>query len=271
MMRLVTDGNGSTPVAKGGDDTCPMMVEELRIYGGGAAHRIQQKNSRLNADTELFIMPPSRVFSLEHSLEQLKLPWSSENAFSVLAKCVALDEALVKIREKWKTFPLICQRQLMIMLASELEAESSLASHIGTLASHVLASENADGWLRHLAASSIGASTAIPMYFQCHPLFSEHALSPPQRTPLPEESVVCSAAQPSRDSAIEAVARAPPVSKTFHFVSKPVRPSFTAPIAAVSAPTSVEVYKPKHIAELVDCDEEEPEAKKGPQKKKRCR
>ncbi len=157
------------------------------------------------------------------------------------------------------------------MLVSELEGESSLASHVGTLASLVLTSEISDGWLSYLAASSIGTSSAIPTNFLCNPLFSENVLSP-QRTPLPDELLVCSATQTSRDSGVEAVARAPLAPKTNNFVPKPMRPAFSAPIVAtVCAPSSIEVHKPKHIAELVDGDVEEPEAKKGPQKKKRCR
>ena len=214
-------------------------------------------------------MHPSRMFSFELTLEQLKHPWSSENAFSVFAKSLALHEALTKIREKWITIPLICQRQLMMMLASELEANCSIASHFQTLGSHVLMSENADDWLRYLASSSRCMSETMMLCVQPQSLFCSHLQLLP-RTTLPDESAACTSGQ-SGDSA-DVVARAATVSKTNHFVQKPIRFTMTAPaVAAISAPTISEVYKPKNIAELVDFDAEEPDVKKGSQKKKRCR
>jgi hypothetical protein len=208
-----------------------------------------------------------RVFSFEQFLEQLKHPWSCENSFSVFAKSVAVDEALGKVREKWNSIALICQRQLMMMLASESEADSSLTNHLETLASHVLVSENADDWLRYIATSSRGIST-IMLSIQYHSLFSHLVTSPP-RTPLPDESVVCFPSGQSSDP-VQAVTRAAPVSKTHHLVPKAI--SSAAPVVLTApALTTSEIYKPKNIAELVDCDEEEFDAKKGPRKKKRCR
>ncbi len=220
----------------------------------------------------LLTMPPSRVFSFEQTLEQLKHPWSSENAFSVLAKSAAIDDALSKIREKWDTLPLICRRQLMIMLASELEHETSLKSHMDALASHVLQSENSDDWLRYIASTSTGAPTPFAFNVSHQPLFSEH-VPLPERTCLPDESVVCKPPEERAMPSAAVVARAA-ASKTVISVAKPTRPlpPVAAPaVAAVRAPSRVDTYKPKNMAELVDFDPVEPEVQKGPQKKKRCR
>ena len=219
----------------------------------------------------LLAMPPSRVFSFEQTLEQLKHPWSSENAFSVLAKSAAMDDALSKIREKWDTIPLICRRQLMIMLASELEHETSLKSHMDALASDVLRSENNDDWLRYIASTSTGAPTPFAFNVSHQPLFSEVVPSP-ERTCLPDESLVCKPPEQSAMPSVAVVARAS-ASKTAISAPKATRPPppVAAPaVAAARAPSRVDAYKPKNIAELVDFDPVEPEVK-GPQKKKRCR
>ncbi len=168
----------------------------------------------------------------------------------------------------------------MIMLASELEADSSFTCLIETFASNVLVSENADDWLRYLASFSRGSSATVPFRVQHQPLFS-HIVSSPQRTTLPDESVVCGPLALSANS-FEVVARAALEPKANHIVSKPIRandfgqkpfrlPNTAPVVTAVPAPTAVEVYKPKHVAELLDFDAEEPDTKKGPQKKRRCR
>ncbi len=219
---------------------------------------------------DAFCMPPSRSFSFEQSLEQLKLPWSSENA--VLAKSCTVDESLSRIREKWTTIPLLCQRQIMIMLASELEADSSLIGPMEELASHAVTSENTDGWLRYLMSSSSGAFSMAQVHVLHQPLFPE-CINITDRTSLPEESAACSAAGPSGQPLAQVVAPAALAPKTANIVPKPTRPPIAAPVAtAVSAASSAEVSKPKNVAELVDSDPDEPEVKKGPlAKKRRCR
>jgi hypothetical protein len=124
------------------------------------------------------------LFSFEQSLEQLKLPWSSENTFSVLAKGCTVDEGLAKIREKWTSIPLLCQRQIMIMLANELEADTSLIRPMEELASQIDMSEHADDWLRYFVSSSNGTTFMAQVNVLHQPLFPE-CISLPDRTSLP--------------------------------------------------------------------------------------
>jgi hypothetical protein len=215
-------------------------------------------------------MPPSRLFSFEQSLEQLKLPWSSENTFSVLAKGCTVDEGLAKIREKWTSIPLLCQRQIMIMLANELEADTSLIRPMEELASQIDMSEHADDWLRYFVSSSNGTTFMAQVNVLHQPLFPE-CISLPDRTSLPEELAYNPAGR-SGEPLVQVVNPAALAPKTSQVVAKPSRPPVTAPsVPAVSVTTHVEVSKHKNIAELVDSDPDEPEVKKGPQKKKRCR
>jgi hypothetical protein len=209
------------------------------------------------------------MFSFEQSLEQLKQPWSSESTFSVLSKSVAIEETMAKIQEKWTTVPLLCQRQIMIMLANELDSNCSLSKRMEVLASFELSSKSADEWLHYLVSPS--SSTAMLSHESHQPLFYEpfHLL---ERTSLPDESVVFSISERIMESSADVIAQPVSVSKTAHLIPKPSRcPTSALVVPAIPAAAPVEVYKPKNIAELVDFDPEEPLVKKGPQKKKRSR
>ncbi len=158
----------------------------------------------------------------------------------------------------------------MIMLSSELEADCSISSHIGELASQALLPENDDDWLRYLASFLTRTSTMAPSDLLHQPMFSERPRLPERTLLLPDdELVVCSSAV--QGGGASAQVGAPTASKTAPSVLKPLRPRTAAQAVAVSSTAAVEIYKPKNFAELLDFDPIEPDLKKGPQKKRRCR
>ena len=214
-------------------------------------------------------MPPSRLFLFDQSVEQLKHPWNSQNAFTVLAKSLTNDEILFKIQERWSVMPLLCQRQVVMMIASELEADCSLKSRMQELTSLALMSDNGDDWLRYLLSSSRNVPPMNMSDLNHQPLFHQ-LIEIPERTRLPDESVTTSSNALSRNVVVEDVAH---VSKAAHIVAKQSRPPIAVAAAMLtSSKNSTEAsYKPKNIAELVEFDPEEPDVRKGPQKRKRCR
>ncbi len=160
----------------------------------------------------------------------------------------------------------------MTMLASELEGDCSISILIGELASHAILHESDDDWLLYLVSFLTRTATMAPSDLLQQPMFSEHARLP-ERTPLlhDDELLVCGSAVRGGDLSAQVAARAPTASKTVPVVLKPSRPPTAAQAVAVASTAAVEVYKPKNFAELLDFDPEEPDLKKGPQKKRRCR
>lgn len=160
----------------------------------------------------------------------------------------------------------------MVMLSSELEADCSISSRIGELASQALLPENDDDWLRYLASFLTRTLTMAPSDLLHQPMFFERPRLPERTLLLPDdELVVCISAVQGGGASAQVGAGAPTASKTAPSVLKPLRPPTAAHAVAVSSRAAVEVYKPKNFAELLDFDPIEPDLKKGPQKKRRCR
>ncbi len=159
----------------------------------------------------------------------------------------------------------------MIMLASEIENDCFLLSHMDELSSNELLPENIDDWLPYIVSSLKKMHVNIPWNLSQQPIFTGIPQTPAHAS-LPDELEVCSSQRRDGESSVQIVARAVTSSKIGFSAPKLTRPpTSTFSVAAVSVPATVEVYKPKIIAELIDMDPEELDVKKGPQKKRRCR